>query len=114
MKPNGSGAVASCATKPFGRPPQPAVDTHCMTTSGRTMPISGVPLEIGIVRPDVVMQCVSTAGCGGLPNGFVAQLATAPLPLGFIAVVNTPGGGASRNVRRPDLIAGVNPYLTAD
>lgn len=25
-------------------------------------------------------------------------------------VVNVPGGGASRNVRRPDLIAGVNPY----
>jgi hypothetical protein len=72
---------------------------------------SGVPLEIGIVRPDVVMQCTATGGCGGLPTGFVAQLATAPLPVGFIAVVNTPGGGASRNVRRPDLVAGVNPYL---
>lgn len=80
---------------------------------------SGVPLEIGIVRPDVVMQCANTAGCGGLPNGFVAQLpgtinGTNPLPPGFIAVVNTPGGGASRNVRRPNLIAGVNPYLTND
>jgi Carboxypeptidase regulatory-like domain/TonB dependent receptor len=75
---------------------------------------SGLPLEVGIVRPDIVMQCAATAGCGGLPNGFVAQLATAPLPAGFIAVVNTPGGGASRNVRRPNLIAGVNPYLTND
>ncbi len=80
---------------------------------------SGVPLEIGIVRPDVVMQCVNAAGCGGLPKGFVAQLpgtinATSPLPAGFIAVVNTPGGGASRNVRRPDLVPGVNPYLTND
>ena len=80
---------------------------------------SGVPLEVGIVRPDVVMQCANTAGCGGLPNGFVAQLpgtinAANPLPAGFIAVVNTPGGGASRNVRRPNLIAGVNPYLTND
>jgi len=80
---------------------------------------SGVPLEIGVVRPDVVMQCASAAGCGGLPNGFVAQLpgtinATNPLPAGFIAVVNTPGGGASRNVRRPNLIPGVNPYLTND
>jgi hypothetical protein len=28
--------------------------------------------------------------------------------------VNTPGGGASRNVRRPDIIPGVNPYLTLD
>ncbi len=80
---------------------------------------SGVPIEIGIVRPDLVMQCANTAGCGGLPNGFVAQLpgtinAANPLPAGFIAVVNTPGGGASRNVRRPNLIAGVNPYLTND
>jgi len=90
---------------------------------------SGLPLEIGIVRPDVVIQCRNTAGClvptgaGGatttFANGFVAQLpatinAANPLPPGFIAVVNTPGGGASRNVRRPDLIAGVNPYLNND
>jgi hypothetical protein len=90
---------------------------------------SGVPLEIGIVRPDVVIQCTNTAGCvvptgaGGatttFANGFVAQLpgtinAANPLPPGFVAVVNTPGGGASRNVRRPDLVAGVNPYLTID
>jgi hypothetical protein len=27
--------------------------------------------------------------------------------------VNTPGGGSSRNVRRPDVIPGVNPYLDA-
>jgi Carboxypeptidase regulatory-like domain len=90
---------------------------------------SGVPLEIGIVRPDVVIQCQNAAGCivptgaGGVTttfaNGFVAQLpgtinAANPLPPGFIAVVNTPGGGASRNVRRPDLVAGVSPYLTVD
>jgi hypothetical protein len=36
------------------------------------------------------------------------------LPTGFIAVVNTPGGGASRNVRRADLISGVDPFLNAD
>jgi len=81
---------------------------------------SGLPLEIGIVRPDVVIQCRNAAGCvvpsgaGGatttFANGFVAQLpgtinAANPLPPGFIAVVNTPGGGASRNVRRPDLVA---------
>ena len=90
---------------------------------------SGVPLEIGIVRPDVVIQCRNAAGCvvptgaGGATttfvNGFVAQLpgtinAANPLPPGFIAVVNTPSGGASRNVRRPDFVPGVNPYLTAD
>jgi len=90
---------------------------------------SGVPLEIGIVRPDVVIRCQNAAGCvvptgaGGatttFANGFVAQLpgtinAANPLPQGFIAVVNTPSGGASRNVRRPDLIAGVSPYLSSD
>jgi hypothetical protein len=90
---------------------------------------SGLPLEIGIVRPDVVIQCRNAAGCvvptgaGGatttFANGFVAQLpgtvnAANPLPPGFIAVVNTPSGGASRNVRRPDFVAGVNPYLTND
>ena len=89
---------------------------------------SGLPLEIGIVRPDVVIECMTAAGCvvptgagGGtttFAQGFVAQLpgtinAANPLPPGFIAVVNTPGGGASRNVRRPNLIAGVNPYLNA-
>ncbi|HEX8891047.1 MAG TPA: hypothetical protein VF779_18000, partial [Pyrinomonadaceae bacterium] len=90
---------------------------------------SGLPLEIGIVRPDVVIQCVNTAGCvvptgaGGatttVANGFVAQLpgtvnAANPLPPGFIAVVNTPGGGNSRNVRRPSFVQGVNPYLDND
>src|SRR6185503_6980337 len=30
---------------------------------------------------------------------------------GRTAVINTPGGGASRNVRRPNLVPGVNPYL---
>jgi hypothetical protein len=37
-----------------------------------------------------------------------------PLPLGFVGVVNTPGGGASRNVRRPNLISGVDPFLNND
>jgi Carboxypeptidase regulatory-like domain len=76
---------------------------------------SGLPIEVGIVRPDVVVQCVNPAGCGaGQPVGFVAQLPSGALPPGFIAVVNTPGGGNSRNVRRPDLMPGVSPYLNND
>jgi hypothetical protein len=78
---------------------------------------SGLPLEIGIVRPDVVIQCVNpAAGCSaGEVRALPATINTAnPLPAGFIAVVNTPGGGASRNVRRPDLVPGVNPYLNSD
>jgi len=85
---------------------------------------SGVPVEVLVVRPDVVVQCRQVGGCpngagGFFANGFVANLpsfgGTFPaLPTGFIAVVNTPGGGNSRNIRRPNLIAGVDPYLNED
>ncbi len=88
---------------------------------------SGLPIEVGITRPDVAVQCIQTGGCTVntsasattlVPQGFTAQLPTVsgtqPLPTGFAAVVNVPGGGASRNVRRPDLIPGVNPYLNND
>jgi hypothetical protein len=85
---------------------------------------SGIPVEVLIVRPDIVIQCQLAAGCpngsgGTFANGFTAQLPSlggtfSSLPQGFIAVVNTPGGGASRNIRRPDLIPGVNPFLNND
>ena len=87
---------------------------------------SGLPIEGGITRPDVVIQCaaatcpVTISGVATtVANGFVAQLpctinAANPLPLGFIGVVNTPGGGASRNVRRPNVVPGVSPYLNND
>jgi hypothetical protein len=87
---------------------------------------SGLPIEVGITRPDVVIQCAAAtcpATINGVvttvPNGWVAQLpgtinANSPLPAGFVGVVNTPGGGASRNVRRPNIVPGVNPYLNND
>src|SRR5262249_36537102 len=87
---------------------------------------SGLPIEVGITRPDVVIQCaqdtcpVTVNGVATtVTRGFVAQLpgtinAANPLPLGFIGVVNTPGGGASRNVRRPNLLPGVSPYINND
>lgn len=91
--------------------------------NGRT----GLPIEVGIVRPDLAVQCANAAGCAVntsatattvVPQGFTAQLptlsSTNPLPAGFVAVVNVPGGGASRNVRRPNLLPGVNPYLNND
>ncbi|MGH9949351.1 MAG: TonB-dependent receptor, partial [Pyrinomonadaceae bacterium] len=78
---------------------------------------SGVPIEVLVVRPDVVIQCTNPAA--GCVAGQVRSLpgtvnAANPLPAGFTAVVNTPGGGASRNVRRPNLIPGVSPYLDND
>jgi hypothetical protein len=88
---------------------------------------TGLPIEVGVVRPDAAVQCADAAGCTIntsatattlVPQGFTAQLPTVsgtnPLPAGFVAVVNVPGGGASRNVRRPNLLPGVNPYLNSD
>ncbi len=85
---------------------------------------SGVPVEVLVVRPDVVVQCRLAAGCpngagGTFANGFTANLPSIggsfpALPVGFMAVVNTPGGGNSRNVRRPNLVQGANPYLNND
>lgn len=88
---------------------------------------SGTPLDIRITRPDTVAVCQTAAGClvpsnvSGQPavlrpQGFViatpGTISTAsPLPAGFAVVINTPGGNASRNTRRPDLIPGVNPFL---
>ena len=79
---------------------------------------SGSPLDIRITRPDTVFQCNNAAGCvlGGanVANGFVVSALPAGTNSGFISVINTPGGNASRNTRRPDLIPGVNPFLKID
>ena len=59
---------------------------------------SGLPIDVRITRPDVVYRD-ATGAIFGTPAA------------GRVAIINTPGGGASRNVRRPDLIPGVDPYL---
>ncbi len=59
---------------------------------------SGLPINVLVTRPDVVY--LDAAG-----NVFANPAA------GRTAVINTPGGGASRNVRRPDLIPGVDPFI---
>ncbi len=78
---------------------------------------SGLPIEVLITRPDLVMQCTNPAA--GCVAGQVLALpgtinGANPLPAGFTAVINTPGGGASRNIRRPDVVAGVPFYLDND
>lgn len=89
---------------------------------------SGVPIDITITRPDTVIVCQTAGGCvvptnatGGtvtLPQGYVVNAftpsSTSPLPPGFIAVINAPGGGSSRQTRRPNLVSGVSPYLNND
>ena len=101
---------------------------------------SGLPIEVLVVRPDTVAQCVQASGClvttgvsatgtttMTVPNGYTVNLPTVgngapngttfnapPLPTGFVAIINTPGGGASRNVRRPTIVAGQPFYLNND
>jgi hypothetical protein len=68
---------------------------------------TGLPIDLRITRADVVYQ--------DKRNG---RIYTSPVIVGgqveTEAVVNTPGGGSSRGVRRPDAVAGVSPYLTTD
>jgi hypothetical protein len=59
---------------------------------------SGLPIDVRLVRPDVAY--VDAAG-----NVFSSPA------VGRSAVINTPGGGSSRNVRRPSLVPGADPYL---
>lgn len=90
---------------------------------------SGLPIEVLVVRPDVVVVCQQTGGCpkkvgdpsaGVFAQGFTANLPSfssrsfPALPPGFVVVVNTPGGGASRNVRRPNVISGQSFYIDND
>jgi hypothetical protein len=60
---------------------------------------SGLPVPVQIVRPDIVYRDAT---------GAIFANAAA----GRTAIINVPGGGASRNVRRPDLIPGVDPFIT--
>ena len=60
---------------------------------------SGLPIQVQVTRPDVVYRdTVSGAWLQG-------PCATC------VAVINTPGGGATRNVRRPDIAPGVPLYI---
>ena len=66
---------------------------------------SGVPIDVLVVRPDVVFRDNRDGKIYSSPVlGSDGTVYTT-------AIINTPGGGSSRNVRRPDVVAGVNPYL---
>jgi hypothetical protein len=62
---------------------------------------TGMPINVFLVRPDVVNVDVS---------GRVMSASGAP-PAGATAVINTPGGGSTRATRRPNLVPGVSPYI---
>ena len=61
---------------------------------------SGLPIPVLIGRNDIVY----VDGAGVVWNNAAADRT---------AVINTPGGGASRGTRRPDLVPGVDPFITS-
>jgi hypothetical protein len=65
---------------------------------------SGVPIDVLITRPDIVYVDDRNGDVYQNPLVVNGQVLTTPL-------INTPGGGSSRNVRRPDVVAGVPPIL---
>jgi hypothetical protein len=69
---------------------------------------SGVPMDVLITRPDLSYVDKRDGKEYATPVlGTDGTVYTVP-------VVNTLGGGNSRNIRRPDVVAGVNPYLSND
>ena len=68
----------------------------------------GVPIDVLITRPDI-------AYVGNAGTSVAGQVFASPVVTGGVvqttAVNNTPGGGNSRNVRRPNIVPGVSPYL---
>src|ERR1700730_14161360 len=65
---------------------------------------TGLPVDVEIVRPDIVYRNNVTGAISAAP--VLGAGGVVPTP----PITNVPGGGASRNVRRPDVVPGVNPY----
>jgi hypothetical protein len=69
---------------------------------------SGVPIDVLITRPDIAY--VGNAGTPIAGQTFSSPIVTAGV-VQTTAVQNVPGGGNTRNIRRPNRVAGVNPLL---
>jgi hypothetical protein len=69
---------------------------------------TGLPIDLTEVRSDIVYRVNSTGDIvtGALLNADKTAVLTTP-------IINNPWGGAFRNNRRPDVVAGVNPYLSS-
>ena len=65
---------------------------------------TGLPLDIRITRPDIVYRDTRN---GSIVN---APIVVSGTPV-TVPVINVLGGGNSRDVRFPDVVAGVNPFL---
>ena len=62
---------------------------------------SGLPIDVKITRPDIVYRDAA----GNIFNNPAADRTV---------VINTPNGGSTRNVRRPDLVPGVDPFIKSN
>lgn len=65
---------------------------------------TGLPIDLTIARNDIAYQVNSTGQIVSNPIVSGTTVLTTP-------VVNNPYGGAFRNNRRPDVVAGVDPFL---
>lgn len=72
------------------------------TWNGRT----GLPIDLKVVRPDIVYRDARNGAYVNSPIVVDGSPVTVP-------VINVPGGGSFRNVRRPDVVAGVDPFITS-
>lgn len=81
---------------------------------------SGVPIDVLVTRPDVAYLGVTGAYAGQTFSSPVINPSCGPFTYNgsvygngicTVAVQNVPGGGNSRNIRRPNIVPGVNPYL---
>jgi hypothetical protein len=64
---------------------------------------TGVPIDVLITRPDIAYRDTRDGSI------YASPVLVGGVPV-TVPVVNTLGGGNSRNVRRPDIVAGVDPY----
>lgn len=69
---------------------------------------SGVPIDVLITRPDLAY--VGNPGTSIAGQTFGSPVVTNGV-VQTTAVVNVPGGGNSRNIRRPNVVPGVNPFI---
>ncbi|WP_035359152.1 TonB-dependent receptor [Edaphobacter aggregans] len=69
---------------------------------------SGVPIDVLVTRSDIAY--VGKPGTSIAGQTFASPVVTAGV-VQTTAVVNVPGGGNSRNIRRPNIVPGVNPYI---
>ena len=69
---------------------------------------SGLPIDVLVTRPDVAY--VGNTGTAVAGQTFAVPIVTSGV-VQTTAVANVPGGGNTRNIRRPNIVPGVSPFL---